>query len=341
MIQTSARLLQLLSLLQLRREWTGPALAERLDVTERTVRRDIDKLRHLGYPIHASPGIAGGYQLGAGAQLPPLLLDDNEALAVALGLNSVAAGPVAGIGEASVRALAKLEQVLPARLRPRFAMLKAAVITLPSNAAAVDPQQLTVVSAAIADKRQLSFDYVKSDGGSGRRLVEPYRLVDTGRRWYLVAWDVDREDWRTFRADRIVSLPSERRKYVPRPLPDKDLAEYVQRSITRSPYRFDVVVRLHAPIAEVAAVVGPQLAALSDDGGSATILRAGWDSLAAPAAHLAALDMDFEILAPEEFKDYARTLASRLNRAAQSPMAENQAADRSPLAGEASPSRPQ
>lgn len=316
MIQTSARLLQLLSLLQVRREWTGPALANRMGVTERTVRRDIDKLRNLGYPIHASPGIAGGYQLGAGAQLPPLLLDDNEALAVALGLNSVAAGPVAGIGEASVRALAKLEQVLPSRLRPKFAMLKAAVTTLPSNAASVDPQQLTVVSAAIADKRQLSFDYVKADGDASRRLVEPYRLVDTGRRWYLVAWDVDREDWRTFRADRIASLPVERKKYVPRPLPANDLADYVQRSVTRSPYRYDVVVRLHAPIGEVAAVVGPQLASLSDDGGNATLLRAGWDSLAQPAAHLAALDMDFEIISPEEFKDYARTMAGRLEKAA-------------------------
>ncbi|WP_284762339.1 YafY family protein [Arthrobacter sp. efr-133-R2A-63] len=316
MIQTSARLLQLLSLLQVRREWTGPALATRMGVTERTVRRDIDKLRNLGYPIHASPGIAGGYQLGAGAQLPPLLLDDNEALAVALGLNSVAAGPVAGIGEASVRALAKLEQVLPSRLRPKFAMLKAAVTTLPSNAASVDPQQLTVVSAAITDKRQLSFDYVKADGDASRRLVEPYRLVDTGRRWYLVAWDVDREDWRTFRADRIATLPAERKKYVPRPLPAEDLADYVQRSVTRSPYRYDVVVRLHAPIGEVAAVVGPQLASLSDDGGKATLLRAGWDSLAQPAAHLAALDMDFEIISPEEFKEYARTLAGRLEKAA-------------------------
>lgn len=316
MIQTSARLLQLLSLLQVRREWTGPALATRMGVTERTVRRDIDKLRNLGYPIHASPGIAGGYQLGAGAQLPPLLLDDNEALAVALGLNSVAAGPVAGIGEASVRALAKLEQVLPSRLRPKFAMLKAAVTTLPSNAASVDPQQLTVVSAAIADKRQLSFDYVKADGEASRRLVEPYRLVDTGRRWYLVAWDVDREDWRTFRADRIATLPAERKKYVPRPLPAEDLADYVQRSVTRSPYRYDVVVRLHAPIGEVAAVVGPQLASLSDDGGNTTLLGAGWDSLAQPAAHLAALDMDFEIISPEEFKEYARTLAGRLEKAA-------------------------
>ncbi|ERI39314.1 transcriptional regulator [Arthrobacter sp. TES] len=316
MIQTSARLLQLLSLLQVRREWTGPALAERMGVTERTVRRDIEKLRNLGYPIHASPGIAGGYQLGAGAQLPPLLLDDNEALAVALGLNSVAAGPVAGIGEASVRALTKLEQVLPSRLRSRFAMLKGAVTALPSNAASVDPQQLTVLSSAIADRRQVSFDYVTSEGESSSRLVEPYRLVDTGRRWYLVAWDVGREDWRTFRADRIASLPSERKRYEPRPLPAEDLAAYVQQSITRSPYRFDVVVRLRAPLAEVAAVVGPHLASLTAESPTSTILRAGWDNLAAPVAQLAALDMDFEIIEPAEFSSFALRLSRRLKAAA-------------------------
>lgn len=324
MIQTSARLLQLLSLLQVRREWTGPALAERMQVTERTIRRDIDKLRQLGYPIQASPGIAGGYQLGAGAQLPPLLLDDNEALAVALGLSSVAAGPVAGIGEASVRALAKLEQVLPSRLRPKFAMLKASVTTLPSHAAPVDPLKLTAASAAIADRRQLSFEYTTADGAAGRRLVEPYRLVDTGRRWYLVAYDVDRGDWRTFRADRIASLPSERKKYTPRPLPAKDLAAYVQRSITRSPYRYDVVVRLHAPLHEVAALVSPQMATLSADGDNRTILRAGWDSLETPAAHLASLDMDFEILEPEEFRRHAAQLAERLSKAARGPRSTSQ-----------------
>jgi predicted DNA-binding transcriptional regulator YafY len=317
MIQTSARLLQLLSLLQMRREWTGPALAERMQVTERTVRRDIGKLRSLGYPIQASPGVAGGYQLGSGAQLPPLLLDDNEALAVALGLSSVAAGPVAGIGEASVRALAKLEQVLPSRLRPRFAMLRNAVTTLASDAAPVDPLQLTAVSVAIADHRQLSFDYTKADGGAGRRLVEPYRLVDTGRRWYLVAWDVDRADWRTFRADRIASMPAERKKYAPRPLPAKDLAAYVQHSVTRSPYKYDVVVRFYAPLHEVAALVGPHMATLSSEGADRTILRAGWDRLEVPAAHLASLDMDFEILAPAVFADYVRGLAGRLGKAAQ------------------------
>jgi predicted DNA-binding transcriptional regulator YafY len=316
MIQTSARLLQLLSLLQLRREWTGPALAERMQVTERTIRRDIDKLRNLGYPIHASPGTAGGYQLGAGAKLPPLLLDDNEALAVALGLNSMAAGAVAGLGEASVRALAKLEQVLPSRLQPKFAMLRAAVTTLPNPTASVDPKQLTVVSSAIADRRQISFDYQKQDGESARRLVEPYRLVDTGRRWYLVAWDIEREAWRTFRADRIQSLPSERKKYVPRPLPAKDIGAYVQQSISRSPYRYEVVVRLFAPLDQVATKVGPQAAALSADGADCTILRGGWDRLEYPAAHLASLDLDFEILEPEEFRGYALGLADRLARAA-------------------------
>jgi predicted DNA-binding transcriptional regulator YafY len=316
MIQTSARLLHLLSLLQVRREWTGAALAERMQVTERTVRRDVGKLRSLGYPIQASPGVAGGYQLGSGAQLPPLLLDDNEALAVALGLSSVAAGPVAGIGEASVRALAKLEQVMPSRLRTRFASLRDAVTTLASDAAPVDPLQLTAVSLAIADRRQLSFDYIKADGGARRRLVEPYRLVDTGRRWYLVAWDCEREDWRTFRADRIASMPTERKKYAPRPLPAPDLAAYVQRSVTRSPYRYDVVVRLHAPLHEVAALVGQHAATLTAEGPHRTILRAGWDRLEAPAAHLAGLDMDFEILAPAEFAEHVGRLARRLAAAA-------------------------
>jgi predicted DNA-binding transcriptional regulator YafY len=316
MIQTSARLLQLLSLLQIRREWTGPALAERMQVTERTIRRDIGKLRTLGYPIHASPGIAGGYQLGAGAELPPLLLDDDEALAVALGLGAVAAGPVAGIGESSVRALAKHEQVLPSRLRRRFAALKNTVTTLPSDAAPVDPMQLTAISAAITDHRELSFDYTKADGGTGRRLVEPYRLVDTGRRWYFVAWDTEREDWRTFRADRISSMPTERKRFIPRQLPAKDIAAYVQESITRSPYKYDVVVRLHAPVHEVAALVGPQTASLSAEGEDRTILRAGWDRLDTPAAHLASLGMDFEILSPAEFRDHARAVAERLIQAA-------------------------
>ncbi|GAB3525651.1 helix-turn-helix transcriptional regulator [Arthrobacter monumenti] len=315
MLETSARLLQLLSLLQVRKEWTGAALAGRMAVTERTVRRDIGKLRTLGYPISASPGVAGGYQLGAGAQLPPLLLDDGEALAVALGLAAVASGPVAGIGEASVRALAKLEQVLPPRLRTRFAALKGSVSTLAPPTTPVNPDCLTAISGAISDSRTVAFTYSGYDGNTTRRLVEPYRLVDTGRRWYLVAWDTMREDWRTFRVDRISSPPSERGRYQPRALPAKDLAEYVQRSITRSPYRYDVVVRLHAPLARIAESVGPSIAQLEADGADCTILRAGWDSLDIPLVHLAALDVDFEILEPAEMREEALLMAERLQGA--------------------------
>jgi len=314
MLETSARLLHLLSLLQLRREWTGQALAERMGVTERTVRRDIGKLRSLGYPINASPGVAGGYQLGAGAQLPPLLLDDDEALAVALGLSAVAASPVAGVAEASVRALTKLEQVLPARLRPKFSMLRNAVTTLSGPRTVVDPEILTAVSAAVSDRRVVGFRYAKPDGESSRRLVEPYGLVDAGHRWYLVAWDLSREDWRTFRVDRFESVPAPRARFLPRPLPRQDLAGYVQESIVRSPYRYDLVVRVHAPVEQVAEKVPPQVAELEDDGGS-TLLRAGSDSLDYPLVQLAAMDFAFEILEPAEFRDRALDLAAKLREA--------------------------
>lgn len=318
MLETSARLLQLLSLLQMRREWTGAALAERLSVTERTVRRDIGKLRTLGYPIQASPGVAGGYQLGAGAELPPLLLDDEEALAAALGLSAVTASPVAGIGEASVRALAKLEQVLPHRLRAQFAAMKNAVSTIAVPVAPVDPEVLTALSSAIADRRVVLFRYAKNDGDASRRTVEPYRLVDTGRRWYLLAWDTARQDWRTFRVDRLENIPSPRGRFAPRPLPEGDAAAYVQRSITRSPYRFDVVVRFAAPLDVVADRLGPDLAELAADGETHTIMRSGWDSMDIPLVHLAALDLDFEILEPPRFRERAAELAARLGRGGQS-----------------------
>jgi predicted DNA-binding transcriptional regulator YafY len=321
MLETSARLLQLLSLLQVRREWTGAALAERMGVTERTVRRDMDKLRSLGYPIHASPGVAGGYQLGAGAQLPPLLLDDDEALAVALGLITVTAGPIAGIGEASVRALAKLDQVLPSRLRTKFASLRSSVSTIASPASAVDPQVLTAVSAAIAERRVLSFGYTAWDGAITRRLAEPYRLVTAGRRWYLVAWDQQRTDWRTFRVDRLQGVPSPRQRFPGRPLPATDMAAYVQQAITRSPYRYQLVVRVHAPVATVAEAFGVTTAVLEPDGtkAGATILRTGWDDLDTPLAHLAAAGFDFDLLEPAALREQAADMAARLLRAAAPP----------------------
>lgn|SRR5699024_7634877 len=311
-MSSSARLLQLLALLQMRREWTGAALAERMGVTDRTVRRDIDKLRELGYPIKATAGVAGGYQLGSGAQLPPLLLDDDEALAVALGLAAVAASPVSGVSEASVRALTKLEQVLPARLRRRHSTLKSAVTRLGIPGHAVDPQYLTDLSAAITTGRQVSFDYERADGRRIRRLVEPYHLVDSGQRWYLVAWDTTRQDWRTFRVDRIRTRPSERARYQPRSLPEGDAAAYVQDAISRSPYRYDFTVRLFAPAAEVSGWVSAAAGEVIDEGEGRTILRTGWDDFDEFLGYLFSLDVPFEFLAPESAIRRVRTISARL-----------------------------
>lgn len=208
MVDTSARLLRLLSLLQAHREWSGSDLADRLGVTARTVRRDVDRLRELGYPVNASPGTGGGYRLGAGAELPPLLLDDDEAVAVAVGLRTAAGNGVEGIGESSVRALAKLEQVLPSRLRRRIGALNAFTVPMLRGAgtSTVEPEVLTELANVCRDTRQLRFDYRAHDGSASRRTVEPHRLVCTEHRWYLVARDIARDDWRTFRADRITPV---------------------------------------------------------------------------------------------------------------------------------------
>src|SRR4051812_40914842 len=203
MVQTSARLLALLSLLQMRREWSGPELADRLEVGPRTIRRDVEKLRSLGYPIEAAPGIAGGYRLGAGAELPPLLLDDAEAVAVAVGLRSTAAGSIAGMEETAVRTLAKLEQVLPDRLRRRVRALGDATSTFAFDGPRIDPDVLATIASAVRDAQRVTFSYRARDDAESRREVEPAAVVHTGWRWYLVAWDLKRDDWRTFRVDRI------------------------------------------------------------------------------------------------------------------------------------------
>ncbi len=205
MIETSARLLALLSLLQMRREWTGTELAEQLEVGPRTVRRDIGKLRRLGYPVEAAPGVAGGYRLGAGAELPPLLLDDAEAVAVAVGLRIGASGPITGIEEISVRALSKLEQVLPSHLRRRIDALSSATSALAVDGPQIDTETLATLAAACRDTVQVHFAYVASDGAESTRTVDPAAVVYSGLHWYLVAFDLDREDWRTFRIDRIDS----------------------------------------------------------------------------------------------------------------------------------------
>ncbi len=251
MLETSARLLELLWLLQTPRDWTGAELAGRLDVDVRTVRRDIDKLRNLGYPVHATAGTAG-YRLGAGARLPPLLLSDDEAVAVVVGLRTAAGGTIAGIEESSLRALTKLEQILPARLRHRVSALQAATVSMGAGTPAMDPDVLTTIAAAIRDHERLRFDYRTHTGGEIRREAEPHRLVHTGRHWDLVGWDIDRSDWRTYRVDRLRPCIPNGPRFAPREAPDADLGRFVSHGISSAPYRYRARIILEVPVAVAA-----------------------------------------------------------------------------------------
>ncbi|CAG7657364.1 helix-turn-helix transcriptional regulator [Actinacidiphila bryophytorum] len=315
MLETSARLLRLLSLLQSRRDWSGPELAERLGVTARTVRRDVERLRALGYPVHAAPGTAGGYRLGAGAALPPLLLDDEEAVAVALCLRTGAGGTVEGIEETSVRALAKLEQVLPSRLRHRVQSMQAVTVQQRRPGPTVNQQVLTVLGAACRDREQLRFDYRDHGGAASRRAVEPYRLVHHGRRWYLLAYDVERADWRTFRVDRIEPKSPSGPRFTPRELPD-DAAAYVAEGVTSRAYRFQAVVVLHAPAEAIAQYAWAGFGTVTARDDSSCELRTGFESLDALAMYVGMLGVPFEVREPRELADHLRTVAARLTRAA-------------------------
>lgn len=314
MRETSARLLRLLSLLQSRRDWAGADLAERLGIDVRTVRRDIDKLRGLGYPVHASPGVAGGYRLGSGAALPPLLLDDDEAVAVVLGLHTAANGTVTGLEETSVRALAKLEQVLPARLRQRVNALQAVVVPMPNMAPAVDAGTLTAIASACRDEERLVLDYEPRDRPVDRRTVEPYRLVHTGNRWYLVAYDLDRADWRSFRVDRVRAVPERTGRFTPRAMPD-EAGKYVSRAVSTRPYRYQAKVLLHADIAAMRERIPPTVGVLEEVDDRSCHLYVGSDWPTFIAAHLTNLDVDFEVLAPPELVAHLRAMIDRLTRA--------------------------
>ncbi|MGW3648343.1 helix-turn-helix transcriptional regulator [Streptomyces sp. NPDC000878] len=317
MLETSARLLRLLSLLQAHRDWSGADLADRLGVTPRTVRRDVDRLRELGYPVNASPGTGGGYQLGAGAELPPLLLDDDEAVAVAVGLRTAAGQGIEGIGETSVRALAKLEQVLPDRLRRRVGALNAFTVPMlrGPQPSAVDPAVLIELAHLCRDTERLRFEYRGHEGAVSRRTVEPHRLVCTERRWYLVAWDVDRADWRTFRVDRITPKPPHGPRFAPRTPPADDLAAYVSRGVSTRAYASHAVVRLLVPLAEAAERISPSAGTLEPDGEEACLLRTGAASLDVMVVHVMLMGFEFEVLEPEELVDVIRTARDRLSRA--------------------------
>ena len=315
MVETSARLLRLLSLLQLRRDWASADLADRLGVAVRTVRRDVERLRTLGYPVDSTPGVSGGYRLGSGADMPPLLLDDEEAVAVAVGLRTAAGGSVTGIEETSVRALAKLEQVLPARLRHRVAALSSATVPLPAGGPTVGPDVLTAIAATVRDHERLRFDYVGHDGGSSRREVEPHRLVNRGRRWYLVAWDVSRGDWRTFRVDRMTPKIPTGPRFTPREAPGGDVADFVTRGLDLALWRYRASLRLHAPAAAIASRL-PPVVTVEPEGEDRCVIHAGADSYAMLAVYATMLDVDFDVLDPPEFADHLRRQAARYLRAA-------------------------
>jgi predicted DNA-binding transcriptional regulator YafY len=315
MLDTSARLLALLSLLQSRPAWPGSELASRLGVGVRTIRNDIDRLRELDYPVDATRGAAGGYRLGAGGKLPPLLLDDEEAVAVAIGLR--AATGIAGIRESSARALAKLEQVLPSRLRPTVTAIGSVVDRAPENIDTdapdpeVDPAVLAAIAAAIRDEEWLRFD----DRGTAR-LVEPYRLLSWQRRWYLVARDPASGEWGVFRADWLEPRMPTRRRFEPAPLPGGDYTAFAMRSIAMSGWNVHARLRVAAPASAVIARINPTVGVVEAVGDDASVLVTGADSLDTVAAYIGMLNMDFTVESPAELVPLLRTLSERYARAA-------------------------
>lgn len=310
----TARLLELLGLLQSRPVWPGPELAQRLGVTERSVRRDVERLRELGYPVEASKGIGGGYRLGAGRALPPLLLDAEEAVAVAVCLRLAAGGTVAGVGEAALRTLTKLDQVLPGALRAQVSAVHDATVTLESRVTAVDPEVLLVLARASRDRLRVRFSYVDHGGAASERTAEPYRMVTTGRRWYLLAYDVERADWRTFRLDRMRDVVATTWVFPPREAPDA--REFVARAVTQAPYRHLAKVRFEAPADVVAAHVPASAGVIEPLDDSTCLLTAGADHLDHLAVHLASVGVEFTVQEPSELRAVLASLADRLGRAA-------------------------
>ncbi|MER5484990.1 transcriptional regulator [Streptomyces sp. NPDC002812] len=325
MTDTPARLLSLLSLLQTPREWPGSELAERLRVSARTIRRDIDRLRELGYPVEATLGAEGGYRLVAGAAMPPLVLDDEEAVAIAVGLRAGAGHAIEGVEEASVRALAKLEQVLPGRLRRRVGALQSATVAVArGDGARVDPRTLTAIASAVAGPERLRFAYLARDGAASRRLVEPYRLVSTGSRWYLVAYDMERGDWRTFRLDRVSEPSATGVRFVKRELP-MDAVEFVRRGLRGGEtYLVDVTFTVTVtgdgradalPGWLRERVVGAEPGSGVAESGEVRVRFESADSPEWLVARLALAGVPFSVHGPEALVEAARVLGARLTEA--------------------------
>jgi predicted DNA-binding transcriptional regulator YafY len=314
---THARLLGMLALLQSRPDWSGPELAERLHVTTRTIRNDVARLRELGYPVDAAPGVAGGYRLAAGSQMPPLLLDDEEVIAVAVGLRTAACTSIEGIEETALRAFAKLDQLLPTRLRKRVAALQSHVEPLhwrPPDAT-VDGESLAVFSVACRDHEQVRFDYADKEGAETRRLVEPFRLVPAGQRWYLVAWDVRREDWRTFRVDRA-SRPRLAGVRAPeRELPAPDAPSFVRQAIARTETVHPTVIVFDAPVAEIMQRIPPDAGVFEVIDDHTSRFRGSSRDLVWLALQLARLGIAFTVDEPSELVDILRGIGQQATAA--------------------------
>jgi predicted DNA-binding transcriptional regulator YafY len=310
MLSTSERLLRVLTLLESRRDWSGAGLAERLEVSTRTIRNDMVRLRTLGYPVGAASGVAGGYRLGAGTALPPLLLDDDEAVAVAVALRSSTGGGVAGIEETSVRALVKLEQVLPARLRRRVNALQAYTVPVVMSGPTVEPDLLSTIAAACRDDEVLRIDYRKHDGTKSARSVEPYRLVHMGRRWYLVAWDRERRAWRTFRVDRLQVRSPSGPRFTPHEPPSEDIGEYVMRNVRSVPMTYHARVVVHAAAALIAERVprGVVVEPVDDD---KCVVYATANTIEMLALYLGMLDAEFTVTEPPELLARLSKLSER------------------------------
>jgi len=313
----TARALQLLSLLQTHRSWPGSELATRLGVTTRTLRRDIDRLRSLGYRVDATAGAGGGYRLGPSSQIPPMLLDDDDAVAIAVGLRMATGATIEGIDEAAVRTMAKLEQVVPDRVRRRIGALHQAIETIQwqhPDVALVDGDELVVLAQACRDQEELRFEYRNREGEVTSRLVQPHQLVAVGRRWYLVAWDLRRSDWRTFRVDRLTGAALAGGRFEPRPLPAESAGEYVTRSLSEGRPKIDAVVVVHDPDVDLGRAlhwIVTEVEPRSDGTRVVSLQAESLDWLVTTVAQLAAL-APLTVVSPDELVARIEPLGRRL-----------------------------
>jgi predicted DNA-binding transcriptional regulator YafY len=328
MASTGSRALQLLSLLQSHRYWPGHELADRLGISPRTLRRDVERLRDLGYPVDATRGVAGGYQLAAGASLPPLVVDDDEAVALAVGLRTAAQSGISGVDEASVRALAKIVQVMPPRLRRRVDALRMTTLsTTLGPAPSADAGILTALAQSCRDEERIEFAYVARDGQASTRTVEPHRLVSIERRWYLVAYDLTRFDWRSFRLDRIADPRPTGTRFRPRALPAEDAAAYVRQSLHSVVEPVVVEAVVEAPLERVLDVL-QRWADVEDQGDGSSRVRITADSAEWALFGLAAVDAPFRILGPKEALIAAADWGERFTRSAAALVIDGEAAAR-------------